>query len=216
MRLWRTAGIVLIAAAGLLIGGATCSQGRLGGGDAMAERGSQRLPQIGSVYWEGGKGLSEAVTPGYRGLSRRERLIGWLRKPNVAVTVTGAGILLLFVECNLPGAVVPGALGLLFLLSGIYGLTLLPLRLAALMVLAGAALALLASTLRGGVLSGICGAFGTVGLIYGLGTLVRGSVAGVDPRVAISVGAAVGLSGLLLGRVARKARRNKAVLSAGS
>ena len=151
-------------------------------------------------------------------LTTRGHLMRWLGTPDVAAILTGAGILLLFAECNLPGAILPGATGLLLLLSGIYGFTLQPLRPSALVLLAVASTILAASaqSARAGTVSNLAGLAGSLGLSWGLGTLVRVSPTGVDPAVAVSVGASVGLAALFLGRIAVKARRNKAVMLAGT
>lgn len=141
----------------------------------------------------------------------RKHLTAWLMNPNLAVTLVGSGILLIFLECNLPGAVLPGALGLLLLLSGVYGLSRLPLRPAGLILLLAASvmLALSASKPSARVLAVI----GIPGLIYGLGSLVlqTPTISGVHPAVAFSVGSAVGVYASVLGRIAAMARRNKTI-----
>ena len=145
-----------------------------------------------------------------------QRIVARLATPDVAVALAGAGILLIFLECNLPGAILPGATGLLLLLSGVYGLSLHPLRPSsvAVLLLAGLTLAV-APRLP---LPGITAAFGSAALIFALANLIPPtSPSGrIHPLVALLVGAAVGLSTTLLGRVAERARRNKAVLPSGA
>ncbi len=142
----------------------------------------------------------------------RTRLLGSLANPDVAVLLLGIGTLLIFAECNLPGAILPGATGLLLLLSGVFALTLVPVRPAALLILvvASATLALSARTPA----YGIPALLGTTGLVYSFATLVAkppSLTPAVHPVVAITVGTAVGISASLLGRIAWQARRNKTV-----
>ena len=148
--------------------------------------------------------------------SLRTHLIEWLTKPDVAVLVLGAGVLLLFLECNLPGAILPGALGLLLALSALFGLHLLPLRpLAIVAVLAGSTLLAVSAHLP---LFGAPAVAGTAGLVFGLCTLVLPSanLRGVHPAVGGAVGLTLGVAASVLGRIAARARRNKAILAAGS
>lgn len=139
--------------------------------------------------------------------SVRVRLLLRLASTNVAILLLGLGTLLLFAECNLPGAILPGATGLLLFLSGVFGLTLLPLRPAALLVLVAASASLALSAKLPAF--GIPAVLGTIALIGGLLTLVISPP--VHPALAIAVGAAVGIAASLLGRVALQARRNKAI-----
>ena len=67
---------------------------------------------------------------------------------NASILVTSAGLLLLYVECNRPGRVIPGVVGLLLLLLGLHSLSQLPLRPGAIFLVT-LAFALLALTLRG-------------------------------------------------------------------
>lgn len=144
-------------------------------------------------------------------LSIHHRLIDWLATPDVAVVTLCAGVLLIFLECNLPGAVLPGAVGLFLLLSGAYGLALLPLRPAALLALLGAGAFLALSTRM--AITGLPAAAGTCGLVYSFWTLIDQTRAAsqVHPSVAVCAGLLLGTSAAFLGRVAEQARRNKAV-----
>jgi len=143
----------------------------------------------------------------------RTRLIRRIATPNIAVLLLGVGTLLIFAECNLPGAILPGASGLLLFLSGIYGLTFLPLRPQALLFLLAAAIALALSAKTPAF--GLPALLGTASLVYSLLTLIANSstTSSVHPAIAITLGAAIGVSASLLGRVAAQARRNKTVLS---
>ncbi len=141
-----------------------------------------------------------------------KRRVAWLATPDVAISLITVGVLLIFFECNLPGAVVPGAVGLLLLLSGVYGLSLLPLRPTALLVLF-AAIGSLVLSVRA-PLFGLPAVAGTGGLILSLWTLLPASAASaVHPAIAVSSGLLLGVTASLLGRVALRARRNKAVVA---
>jgi len=74
--------------------------------------------------------------------SLREELLGWLVNPNIALLMLVGGALLIYLEFNSPGTIVPGALGTLMVLLAIFGLNLLPIRYTAVLLLV-AALALL-------------------------------------------------------------------------
>ncbi len=139
----------------------------------------------------------------------RQLIRRWLATPDNAVLTFTVGLLLIFVECNLPGMVAPGATGLLLVLAASYGLASPPLRPAALVSIfsAGCVLALSAKVPA----KGFSAALGTASLIYGLWHLIAwtASRTGVHPVVAISAGLTLGVAGSLLGRVAEVARQNK-------
>ncbi len=144
-------------------------------------------------------------------VSIHQGLVSLLSTPDVAVIVLCSGILFIFLECNLPGAIFPGALGSLLLLSGVYGLLLLPLRPAALLALLCACASLAWSTRF--ALRRLPAAAAMCGIIYGLWALVdqTRSSARVHLPVAVFAGLLLGTSSFLLAQVARKARRNKAL-----
>ena len=74
----------------------------------------------------------------------RDELLGWLVNPNIALLMLVGGALLIYLEFNTPGTIVPGALGTLMVLLAIFGLDLLPIRYTAVLLLV-AALVLLAA-----------------------------------------------------------------------
>lgn len=144
----------------------------------------------------------------------RERIIRQLAVPDTATLILAGGIFLLFVEFNLPGAILPGAVGLFLVLSATFGFALHPLRPAALIVLAVAgALLLLSAKSPLPVLNAFAG---TAGLISGFYTLVppAGAPASVHLPVAIAVGLVIGPAAFFLVLIAERAHRNKVVLAA--
>ena len=148
--------------------------------------------------------------------SLRERLLGRLVNPDLAVLLMVFGALLVYVEFNVPGTIIPGALGTLLLLLGLFGLNFLPIRHAsvALLLAAVALLVLEAKFASHGVLA----AAGIASLIFGLATLVDGP--SPDQRVhlatAVGVGVGFGLITTWLATVAWRARRGKQLMGPGS
>ncbi len=72
--------------------------------------------------------------------SLRERLLSKLTNPDIAVLLMVLGGLLIYLEFNVPGTVVPGSLGTLFVLLSLFGLNLLPVRHTAIALLLAAAI----------------------------------------------------------------------------
>lgn len=142
--------------------------------------------------------------------SLRERLLGRLVNPDLAVLLMVFGALLVYVEFNVPGTIIPGALGTLLLLLGLFGLNFLPIRHAsvALLLAAVALLVLEAKFASHGVLA----AAGIASLIFGLATLVEGPDVRVHLATAIAVGVGFGLITTWLATVAWKARRGKQLM----
>jgi membrane-bound serine protease (ClpP class) len=144
----------------------------------------------------------------------RDKLLGWLVDPNVALLFLIGGALLIYLEFNSPGTIVPGALGTLMVLLAIFALNLLPVRYTAVLLLLAAMILLVLEAKVGG--HGALAIAGIVCLAFGMLTLVAAPVPelGVSPLVAISVSIAFGLITLWLVRLAMRARRRKARLGA--
>jgi membrane-bound serine protease (ClpP class) len=142
----------------------------------------------------------------------REQLLGWLVNPNVALLMLVGGALLIYLEFNTPGTIVPGALGTLMVLLAIFGLDLLPIRYTALLLLVAALALLLLEAKFGG--HGALAIAGIVCLTFGTLTLVAAPVPemSISPAVAFSVSAAFGIITVFLVRLAVRARRMKSKL----
>ena len=142
----------------------------------------------------------------------REELLGWLVNPNIALLMLVAGGLLIYLEFNTPGTIVPGALGTLLVLMAIFGLNLLPIRYTAIMLLIAAMVLLLLEAKFGG--HGALAIAGIVCLTLGTLTLVAAPVPelAVNPWVAIGVSAGFGGITVFLVRLAVRARRAKQML----
>jgi len=144
----------------------------------------------------------------------RETMLGWLVDPNIALLLLVAGALLIYLEFNTPGTIVPGSLGTLMVLLAIFGLNLLPIRYTAVLLLVAALVLMVLEAKFGG--HGALAIAGLVCLAFGTLTLVAAPVPemGVSPLVAIAVSAAFGGITVLLVRLAVRARRMKARLGA--
>jgi len=142
----------------------------------------------------------------------RDQLLGWLIDPNIAMLLLVGGALLIYLEFNAPGTIVPGALGTLMVLLAIFGLNLLPIRYTAVLLLMAALVLLLLEAKFGG--HGVLAIAGIVCLTFGTLTLVAAPVPemGINPAVAFGVSAGFGLITVLLMRLAMRSRRMKTQL----
>jgi len=154
----------------------------------------------------------QPVTP--FGMTLKELILGYLMDPNLAFILLAIGALGLYAEFNHPGAVIPGTVGIVFILIAGFALNLLPTRFAALgLILAAFALfAAEAKFASHGVL--------TVG---GIALLTLGGLLLVDSPIpemrvhlftALAVSIPLGLITAFLMTIALKARRNKLVSGA--
>jgi membrane-bound serine protease (ClpP class) len=139
----------------------------------------------------------------------REAILDRLTDPNLAVLVLMIGGLLIYVEFNTPGTIIPGALGTIMVLLALFGLNLLPVRYTSVMLLVAAfALLILEAHFAS---HGVLAAAGIVSLVVGALTLVDGPIPElrVHLATALSAGVAFGLITVFLLRLALRARRSK-------
>jgi membrane-bound serine protease (ClpP class) len=148
------------------------------------------------------------------GMTIKEQILNYLMDPNLAFILLAIGALALYAEFNHPGAVIPGTVGVVFILVAAFALNLLPTRFAALgLILAAFALfGAEAKFASHGVL--------TVG---GIALLTLGGLLLVDSPIpemrvhlltALAVSIPLGLITAFLMSIAIKARRNKKVSGA--
>ena len=144
--------------------------------------------------------------------SVRDDLLGWLVNPDIALLMLVGGALLIYLEFNTPGTIVPGALGTLMVLLAVFGLNLLPIRYTAVLLLVAALGLLILEAKFGG--HGALAAAGIICLTFGMLTLIAAPIPemGVSPLVAVSVSVAFGLITAFLLRLAIRARRMKSRL----
>jgi membrane-bound serine protease (ClpP class) len=132
-----------------------------------------------------------------------------MMNPNLCVLLLTLGLLLIYLEINTPGVVVPGAVGVLLVLLAVYSLTRLPLTGYGmwLCVLAVALMALEAKSSRHGLFA----TAGIVCMVLGLGWLVNGPLPALQVSWATAIGAGVGFGGvsaalMVLGFEARRSK----------
>ncbi len=123
----------------------------------------------------------------------REEILDRLTDPNLAVLVLMVGGLLIYVEFNTPGTIIPGTLGTILVLLALFGLNLLPVRYTSVMLLLAAfALLILEAHFAS---HGVLAAAGILCLVIGALTLVDGPIPElrVHLATALSAGLAFGL-----------------------
>jgi membrane-bound serine protease (ClpP class) len=109
-----------------------------------------------------------------RELSLRFRLLSYLANPNIAYVLLMLGIYGIFFELSNPGSILPGVVGVIFLILAFFSLQTLPMNLAGLLlIIVGTILFILEAHIT---------SFGLLA-IAGVGCTVIGAVMLFDPRV---------------------------------
>jgi membrane-bound serine protease (ClpP class) len=153
--------------------------------------------------------VGEPVRP--FGMTLKQHILAYLMDPNVAFILLAVGALALYAEFNHPGAVVPGTVGIVFILVAVFALNLLPTRFAAVVLIFASFIlfALEAKFAAHGVLA-----------IGGIVTLTLGGLLLVDAPIpemrvhlltALAVSVPLGIITVFLMSIALKARANKVV-----
>ncbi len=144
-------------------------------------------------------------------MTLRQNILDFLLDPNIAFMVLAIGALALYTEFNHPGAVVPGVVGVVFILLALFALNLLPTRYAAFtLIIAAFVLFVLEAKFA---THGILGIGGIVLLTLGGLLLVDGPI----PEMRVSIWTALGVSiplgaiTVFLMSIALRARLNKVV-----
>ena len=144
-------------------------------------------------------------------MTLKERILSYIMDPNVAFILLAIGMLALYAEFNHPGAVIPGTVGVVFILLASFSLNLLPVRFAAVAMIIGA-FALFAAEAK----------FASHGVLTtgGIALLTMGGLFLVDAPIpemrvhlltALAVSIPLGLITAFLMSIAMRARRNKIV-----
>jgi membrane-bound serine protease (ClpP class) len=127
--------------------------------------------------------------------------------PSAAVLLLTAGTLLVYLELNRPGFILPGALGLLSCLLAMYALARGPFHPIALVLLLSAIALLSVDLVRPTPIPVAVAA--TLALILGLRGLLPNPGQPLALAVAVGCGLVLGISTSVLTRIARRARANK-------
>lgn len=142
----------------------------------------------------------------------RDRVLDQLMNPDLAVLMLVIGGLLIYLEFNAPGTIVPGALGTLLVLLSLFALNLLPVHYTAVMLLLAAAVLMVLEVKF--TSHGILALAGIICLVIGMMTLVAGPVPEmrVHAGTAIAAGVAFGIITVFLLRLAVRAKHNKSMV----
>jgi membrane-bound serine protease (ClpP class) len=142
----------------------------------------------------------------------RDRVLDRLMNPDLAVLMLVIGGLLIYLEFNAPGTIVPGALGTLLVLLALFALNLLPVHYTAVMLLLAAAVLMILEVKF--TSHGALALAGIICLVVGMMTLVAGPVPEmrVHAGTALAAGVAFGIITVFLLRLAIRARRNKSMV----
>jgi membrane-bound serine protease (ClpP class) len=157
--------------------------------------------------------LDDQPVRDYR-MTLKQRILSYIMDPNIAFILMSIGALALYAEFNHPGAVIPGTVGVVFILLAAFALNLLPVRFAAIAMIIGA-FALFAAEAK----------FASHGVLTtgGIALLTLGGLFLVDapiPEMRVQLGTALAVSiplGIItafLMSIAVRARRNKVVTGA--
>jgi len=144
-------------------------------------------------------------------MTLKERILSYIMDPNITLIILMIGALCLYVEFNHPGAVVPGTIGVIFIVLAAFAMHLLPIRFAALAMILVAFLLFAAEAKFPS--HGVLTAGGIVLLTLGGLLLVDGPIP--EMRVhfltALAVSVPLGIITAFLMGIAVRARRNKIV-----
>ena len=151
----------------------------------------------------------QTVTP--FDMTVKERVLDEVMDPNVSFLLLAIGALALYVEFNHPGAVIPGTVGVVFILIAAFALNLLPTRFAALISIL-AAFALFAAEAKF-VTHGVLTIGGITLLTLGGLLLVDSPIPEMRVHLMTALAVSIPLGGItaFLMTIALRARRNKIV-----
>jgi membrane-bound serine protease (ClpP class) len=147
-------------------------------------------------------------------MTLKQRLLGYIMDPNVAFILLAIGLMAVYAEFNHPGAVIPGVVGLIFVILAIFAFNLMPTRYAALVLILAAFVlfALEAKLATHGILA-----------IGGVASMIMGALLLVDAPIpemrvhlvtALAVSVPIGLITVFLVSIAIRARQNKVATGA--
>jgi membrane-bound serine protease (ClpP class) len=144
-------------------------------------------------------------------MTLKEQILSYIMDPNITLIILLIGALCLYVEFNHPGAVVPGTIGVIFIVLAAFAMHLLPIRFAALaMILVAFALFVAEAKFPS---HGVITAGGIVLLTLGGLLLVDAPIPEMRVHLltALAVSIPFGIITAFLMSIAVRARRNKIV-----
>ena len=144
-------------------------------------------------------------------MTLKQRILDFLLDPNIAFLVLAVGALALYAEFNHPGAIVPGVVGVVFILLALFALNLLPTRYASFtLIIASFVLFALEAKFA---THGILGLGGIALLTIGGLLLVDGPIPQMRVQLwtALGVSVPLGVITVFLMTIALRARRSKVV-----
>jgi membrane-bound serine protease (ClpP class) len=144
-------------------------------------------------------------------MTLKEQILSYIMDPNITLIILLIGALCLYVEFNHPGAVVPGTIGVIFIVLAAFAMHLLPIRFAALAMILVAFLLFAAEAKFAS--HGVLTTGGIVLLTLGGLLLVDGPIPEMRVHLvtALAVSIPLGLITAFLMSIAVRARRNKVV-----
>jgi membrane-bound serine protease (ClpP class) len=186
---------------------------RLGAVDLLATSRAELLERLDGREVELAPGDSVTLQTAGADIVALERswtrtLLGWLADPNLAFLFLSIGTLGVIYELASPGMGLGGVIGAVLLVLGFVSLSVLPVNLAGLLLLALAAALFVAELFAPGI--GVFAGGGTIALLLGGLLLFDGPIAVAMP-VLWPVALVVGGGAMLAGRLAWRARRTPSV-----
>jgi len=154
--------------------------------------------------------LADKPVRDYR-MTLKQRILSYIMDPNVAFILLAIGAMALYAEFNHPGAVIPGTVGVVFILLAAFALNLLPVRFAAIAMIFGAFLLFAAEAKFAS--HGVLTTGGIVLLTMGGLFLIDAPIPEMRVRLttALAVSIPLGIITAFLMSIAVRARRNKIV-----
>jgi membrane-bound serine protease (ClpP class) len=144
-------------------------------------------------------------------MTLKQRILSYIMDPNITLIILMIGALCLYVEFNHPGAVVPGTIGVIFIVLATFAMHLLPIRFAALVMILVAFSLFVAEAKF--VSHGVLTAGGIVLLTLGGLLLVDAPIPEMQVHLWTALGVSIpfGIITAFLMSIAVRARRNKIV-----
>ena len=144
-------------------------------------------------------------------MTLKQHILAFIMNPNIAFILLAVGAMALFAEFNHPGAVLPGTVGVVFILLAVFALNLLPVRFAAVVLILSSFVlfALDAKFMTHGVLA----VGGIVTMVIGALLLVDAPIPEMRVNLATALAVSIPLGGItaFVMALALKARGNKVV-----